>query len=194
MSLPLRNPETVAEVKRNSGNSMLNDAAERFRSEHNGKIDDNVIEEMDSLLRRSLSGNETFQHLSADNGLSIIEGIIRDPDYQNQFASLIWWTMDFAAAKHTALTSDRPYVQLRPLGHPKLWIYLPVGPKLGFFASGNPDIRDAISRQDLNFVISTVNHFIVRFARRYVYGADESHRRFIENRWRQTSKSRLNYT
>jgi Protein of unknown function (DUF4238) len=194
MSLPLRNPETLAEIKRNSWNSMLDDAAERFRSEFKGKIDDEEIEEMDSLLRRSLSANEIFQHVSADDGLSIIEGIIREPYYQKQFASLTWWTVDFSAAKHSALTSDRPYVQLRPLDHPKLLIYLPVGPKLGFFASSDPKIRDNISRQDVNFVVSTLNHFVVRFASRYVYGTDKSHLRFIENRWRQTSKLGLHHT
>jgi hypothetical protein len=186
MSLPLRNPAAVADIKESARNSMVNDVEERFRNEFGGKIDD---DDTGLLLKRLLSADETFQHISADHGLQVIEGIIRDPDYQSEIESLTWWTIDFSAANYTALTSDRPYLRTRPLQDPSYWFYLPLGPTLGFFGSRDPKIRDVMSSKGLNFLIKSMNHFVVRFADKYVYGVDTSHLRFVENRWRPVKDS-----
>jgi hypothetical protein len=173
ISLPLRNPAAVADIRENAQTSIQADAADRLREACP------VLAGEDDLALPLLATDDVFQRLTADYGLWVIQGIVSDPKYQIELATLHWWTIDFTKSKHSLLTADRPYVAFRPLSDPRSLIFVPLGPKLGFFASPDQEKKRQLSRLDLTKLAGRMNDFVVRLAISEVYGADGLQRSFV---------------
>jgi hypothetical protein len=167
---------------------------ERMRADGLQAVRDRVIQragedesdELEAMLDELLASDQEFQALTKDYGLWLIEGVVRRPDFPALISAMYWWTMEVSRTSHSLLTCDRPFCPIRPLSHPRSVLYVPVGPRLAFFASHDRRKEkqlQAYFQRKPKAVITHLNSVAVRSADRWVYATDGTQRRFIENRW-----------
>ncbi len=172
VSLPIRNPAAVADIKQGSTSSVMESAIETakerypewagegdFRAEFEGSID------ADPMSR----------FLSANYGLMIISELMRNPDYHRTILDMHWSVLDLAGAGVSLLTSDRPYRPFRSIRHPHCLIYVPIGPTLAFCASPDPRKRKQLLAQPPKFIVKNMNRALAMFAAEFIYAADARH-------------------
>jgi hypothetical protein len=82
----------------------------------------------------------------------------------------------------TLLTSDRPYIRIHGLKDPHCVIVLPLSPRLAFVATHSIEVQQALLRQGTRQLVKSINARLVAQAVKHVYGTDNSHLRFVENR------------
>jgi hypothetical protein len=92
-----------------------------------------------------------------------------------------WSVVRLTWSRFSLLTSDRP-LDWPGLGHSDSYIALPVGPNLLFIAEyGDAYQRNVNSTASQTKIVKNVNQALVQRARKFVWGSDESHYRFVCN-------------
>jgi hypothetical protein len=93
------------------------------------------------------------------------------------------WTMIwFERPRRTLLTSDRPIIMTAGLVEPDHHLALPIGPRALFVAATTKQTERAIRSWDPRRLMEHVNDRVASQAVKYVWGADDSQLRFVENR------------
>lgn len=91
-----------------------------------------------------------------------------------------WSLHTLTDQKHDLLTCDSPIFTTNGIQHREGHIYLPLNPRNYFLAVNEDETRQAISAQP--DTVATANRMLVEEAFRYVYGTNDKHLRFVENR------------
>ena len=154
VSLPIRNPEAVADIKENSTKDAMEKAYE-----HTRQTFPDWAEGKDFKTEFEESVNEDlFTRFLSDNyGLMVISELMLNPQFQEIILKMHWWVMDFSATGISLITCDRPYMIFRSIKNPRCLIYLPIGPRLGFFASPDSMKERQLLRQNGNLVAKEMN-------------------------------------
>lgn len=94
-----------------------------------------------------------------------------------------WHVCDIGNLDRTLLTCDMPVVGSDGLKHEWGHLLLPLSPRHFFVAVNRPQTLQHL-QNDLTAgrLINSINDFVVKEAFKFVYGADDSHLRFVENR------------
>jgi hypothetical protein len=87
-----------------------------------------------------------------------------------------------APSSHSLLTSDRPLVMTNGISGPGKHLSVPIGPSLLFIAADDPAEVQRLSRHDQDALAMVTNDHVVRQARKFVWGIDACHLRFVERR------------
>lgn len=177
VSLPIRNPEAVADIKETSTRTGMEKAYEQAKQE----LPDWAQEkDFKTEFEESVKEDRFTRFLSANYGLMVISELMLNPDFQDIILRMRWWVMDFSSAGISLITCDRPYMIFRSIRNPRCLIYLPIGPHLGFFASPDPMKQGQLLRQNGKSVVKEMNRWEASLAARYVYSADTQHTPLVE--------------
>ena len=120
-------------------------------------------------------------------GKSFLPGIIDNPKIGNAILRMGWWTWTLDSKHHfpDLLTSDSPVVRYHGLGDERCVIALPISPRRAFFATRNSAALNAAMARGSARVAKELNALMVNLAQNSVFGSDDRHLRFVENRLRR---------
>jgi Protein of unknown function (DUF4238) len=177
VSLPIRNPEAVADIKGTSTKSGLEVAYEKAKKDF---PDWAQGDDFRTEFEESVNEDPFTRFLSDNYGLMIISELMLNPQFQSIILQMNWWLMDFGATGITLLSCDRPYMIFRSMRHPRCLIYLPISPRLGFLASPDPMKEGQLLRQNLKAVAKEFNRWQAALANQYIYSSDTQHRPLAE--------------
>jgi hypothetical protein len=142
------------------------------------------------LKVRTPSSPETLVEWVQQNAPAVVDNFgkanmpkfIDSPKIVETLFKMHWCLVDFRTSSHSLLSSDRPLVRTAGLGDPACIVALPLGPRMGFFACGNPSLQQGILRSNKTQLAKRLNVSVITQARKYIYGADRSHKAFVEMR------------
>ena len=90
---------------------------------------------------------------------------------------------------YSLLTSDRPLVMTNGISGPGKHLAMPIGPRLLFIAADDPAEVQQLAQQNHNTLAEATNDGVVRHARKFVWGLDDTQLRFVERRLGDMSPS-----
>jgi hypothetical protein len=177
LGIHLRHPDAMPELKAaaseiwaESGPQSQIDYA-KLRSESDPATFDECMAAVDPLTQGKVRLNLIIRLFDSEQLLTHING-------------LAWGVFDVSRSSRRFLTSDRP-VQLHKYKNDDGFISLPISPTKLFVAANHATTLQAILKAKPAKIVTEVNAFVVGRARRFVWAADESQERFIENRMSQ---------
>jgi Protein of unknown function (DUF4238) len=95
--------------------------------------------------------------------------------------SMAWGVLRLQSS-YPLLTSDRPLLMTNGISGPGKHLGMPIGPRLLFIAADDPAEVRQLARQDHDALIKLTNDRVVRQARKFVWGLDDTQLRFVERR------------
>jgi hypothetical protein len=93
-----------------------------------------------------------------------------------------WNRVLLAAFDVTLLTSDRPLDMPLRFSSKDAYIALLIGSRMLFAAAHDNDWADRLAAENATKVVESVNQAVVHHARKFVWGTNDSHSRFVQNR------------
>ena len=115
-------------------------------------------------------------------GIRLIQTSIDTEAAGQHFNNLVWGVLDFKSS-HTFLTGDRPIIMTNGMIRPDAHLVIPIGPHKLFIAARTIDLANELRRESADGVVTRVNDRIVRQARRFCLGIDDSYRAFFGERF-----------
>lgn len=171
-SLPIRNPEAVADIKKTSTRDGMEKAFKQAEQEFPAwaKAGDFKAEFEASV------DEDLFARFLRDNyGLFIICELMLNPSFHQIILNMHWWVLDLAASGISLITCDRPYKTFRPISHPRGLIYVPISPSLAFYASPDPRKKRQLQAQPPKIIAKQMNRALAILAAKFVYAFDNQH-------------------
>jgi uncharacterized protein DUF4238 len=92
------------------------------------------------------------------------------------------WEVVRLQSSYSLLTSDRPLLMTNGIGGPGKHLGMPIGPRLLFIAADDPAEVQQLARQNHDTLAEVTNDRVVRQARKFVWGLDDTQLRFVERR------------
>ena len=141
-------------------------------------------------LNRDVSHPATFEEfwqvmlpeILDRTGIRLIQTSI-DTEFAGQhFNNLLWRVLDFKSS-YTFLTGDRPIIMTNGMVQPGAHLAIPIGPRKMFIAAPTIDFANELMQENANNVVTRVNDKIVRQARQFCIGSDNSHKAFFARRF-----------
>jgi hypothetical protein len=112
-----------------------------------------------------------------------LQTVMDSGEVGNRLIEMKWGVLSLIGTKYPLLTSDRPIVMTNGIGRPDSYMILPISPDKVFVAAGSEKTAAEIIEQDRQRQLGRMlNDRVVRQARRYAYGSDDSQLAFIEKR------------
>jgi hypothetical protein len=175
MSLLHRNPERIAESLQTVSRyvAMLKPRYERM---YHLKKDANhpaTFEEFWQIM---------LPEILDRTGIRLIQTSIDTEAAGRHFNNLLWGVLDFKSS-HTFLTGDRPIIMTNGMIRPDAHLAIPIGPRKLFIAARTIDLVNELKRENADNVVTSINDRIVRQARRFCLGVDDSYRAFFGERF-----------
>lgn len=148
---------------------------------------------------RSSRDPETFSDFLAAQPLAVKEkyqfetfcSLVEHDKVGPKINAMEWRVLETPVDAPRLLTSDRPVIRSYPLDENGGHIALPIGPRLLFIASHDPDFLKGVLRADRRGLVKECNRQVVEGALRFVYGDDERQARFVQNRLGKDPQPRL---
>jgi hypothetical protein len=175
LSLRFRNPEAVSTIKLQMV-AVWEGALENMRVNY-----DKVRYAADPpTFQEFLERTEPAAPYKA--ALRLLQEIIDNPRVGPTIFGMRWSRVSLVASRISLLTSDRPLDMPLGLGDKDGYIALPIGPKMLFIAAHDDAYEKHVASADPTQVVKNVNQAVVHQARGFVWGLDDSQRRFVSNR------------
>ena len=114
--------------------------------------------------------------------IDLIQRVIDSVTVGTHFNRLIWRVIEFQSSR-TLLTGDRPIIMTNGMDKPNSHLAIPIGPHKLFLAAHTIELANAITRDKADNVIDFVNDKIVRQARRFCIGTDDTQVKFFGDRF-----------
>jgi Protein of unknown function (DUF4238) len=175
LSLLFRNPEAVNLIKPHM-QEVWKAALDGLRANYENRrmpTDPPTFEEYMAL---------TEPNAADKSAMSLLQEIIDDDRLGPTIFDMRWSRISLDASKLSLLTSDRPLDKPHGFASRNAYIALPVGPKTLFLAAHNDTMAKRLSACDPTEVVKASNAAVVCQARKFVWGIDDSHFRFVQNR------------
>jgi hypothetical protein len=109
----------------------------------------------------------------------MLAGVIQHDRAIPDITNMVWTVVDLSGASRTLLTSDRAIVMPMGLANPDAYIAVPISPTKVFVAAYNNRFRQ-LPTASKSEVVRIVNKDVVRQAREFVWGADDSQKDFVQ--------------
>jgi hypothetical protein len=110
-----------------------------------------------------------------------MQTLIDSPLMGKHLNRMRWSVVRFNVSR-TLLTSDRPIVMTGGLIKPTDHLALPIGPRTLFVAANTEQTEHLIRSWKPADLVEHVNDRVASQARKYVWGRDDTHLRFVANR------------
>jgi hypothetical protein len=172
LSMLYRNPECVALIKSHMAEVWAEgtDALEGDWAALRGPLDQMTLAEATEIRQPSAA------EISASN---MLVDVIANERAVPDIANMHWTRVELSRSKYSLLTSDRPLVMPVGLGHRQCYIALPVGPRHLFVAAHDDRFSRLLPTADHTKIAKLMNKDVVRQARQYVWGQDDSQLEFV---------------
>jgi hypothetical protein len=180
MSLIYRNPRAIAHLRkkvRENDEATWADIKSRY-AVMKGADDPPTYEEY-----RRAAGTL----LTDESEAKLIASMIDNASIGTHLNNMHWRFVEFGDPKHSLLLSDDPVMMSNGLSKLEGFLIVPVGPKTMFIAVNDLRVLQAFLSQG-NRMQRAINDAVVRQADHQVIGSDESHRAFIDRRFKVGSK------
>lgn len=175
MSLMLRTPEDLAELKRRF--SELVRSAGEDEERHYASIRDDGD---------ASTFAEWLQSVPSDvierRALDVFTYCIDSPLVGQRLNNMLWTVRRFYQPTYELLTSDRPIVRSHQLDKTDSHIAIAVGPRQLFVAANDMSFIRHVQSAPEGLLIKQMNLLTVSRAVKFVYGTDGRQLRFIQNR------------
>jgi len=169
----LRVPEIVNDLRKSGAEELRRSLTEDHEEYLAIKEDDDAS----TLLEWT---ERNFVGLTDNFGLTILPGVITDPEHTKLIAGMHWWLEDVSEANVELLTSDRPLWVSTGLKKPNCLLALPLSPTRIFFASHKRSYQRTLKSIGANRLARRCNESLASQASRFVYGTAEAS--FIDRR------------
>jgi hypothetical protein len=177
MSLHVRNPERVEQIKQAAAQG-LRDSLRADPEEYEKR---RSPDDPSSLLEwAELNTPAIFDN----QGMRMLPGVIEHRPTVEAIIQMRWMTVGTAEAFPDLLTSDRPVYMSHGVNDERCFIVVPMSPKFMFFATRDPNMFDRVLSLGIESVTVQVNGFMATQAIQNVYGANDQHLQFVEDRLR----------
>jgi hypothetical protein len=172
MSLLYRQRETVG---------MLKAHMSEMWAEATAKLEDQWAAEREPGDTRTLAQavKDNLGVRGDGDAANMLAGVIQSPRPVRDIMNMVWTAVDVAGASRTLLTSDRAVVMPLGLGNPEAYIAVPISPTKVFVAAYTNRYRQLPSKSRSE-IVRIVNRDVVRQAREFVWGNDESQKAFVQ--------------
>lgn len=114
--------------------------------------------------------------------IRLIQSNIDNSEVGNHFNNLVWSVINFHGSD-TLLTGDRPIIMTNGMVAADSHLAIPIGPRKMFLATQSIEYSNSIAQGDSDKFIAFINDRIVRQARRFCIGIDDSHLSFFTERF-----------
>jgi hypothetical protein len=123
----------------------------------------------------------SHEHYTAKTTVLTLQTMM-DSKHLGEHLNRMAWVVVPLRSSYSLLTSDRPLVMTNGISGPGKHLGMPIGPRLLFIAAY--DLREAeeLAQQDHDELVRVANDSVVRGARRFVWGLDDTQLRFVERR------------
>jgi hypothetical protein len=185
MSLLHRNPEAIARIKRRTAEYVESGGLQEYWATHVSVRADNEFHTYEEF--RSMVTDDRVQGIA----LNVLHSIMDSERVGTLLNRMVWGVIAVQRPKFPILTSDRPLIMTNGLVNPGSHILLPISPDRVFVGAATRETMDEIAKManNTNRFVGTINDFIAKQARKYVYGTDDRQLRFVENRLGQRIRS-----
>jgi hypothetical protein len=177
MSLRIRQPDIVADLRQQSATELRRNMAEEPEEYETVASDDDPSSLEDWAERR-------FPGLVENFGLSFFHELLNDDAVGNKLLHLQWWVFDVTPAPCRLLLSDHPCIFVGSIDDPNLAVILPISSTKVFIATRGEELKRLLPKQQPKHMTTRINDASVRQSNKFVYAVDASPLRFIKNRWR----------
>ncbi|MBY5728511.1 DUF4238 domain-containing protein [Rhizobium leguminosarum] len=165
LSLMLRNPEEVAEFKKNYADLIMTPQPE-FQAKYAAMRQEGDPDRFEEWM---VQYDATHVERSA---MFAITTFIEHPRVLHMFQNMHWMVIDTSSVKRRLMTSDRPVMltqgMLQYAGH----YALPISPTRLFLAATTVHFAQRFSRLPPGKIVREVNKMVIGQARKYVYAVD----------------------
>jgi hypothetical protein len=175
MSLLHRNPEQVGRFLQ-IVSEYVAVIKPHYENLYNNKKDANHPATFDEFWQ------EILPEVIGRSWVNLIQTTIDSKSVGEHFNQLVWRVLDFKSS-YTFLTGDRPIIMTNGMIKIDSNLAIPVGPRKLFIAAHTRGLADALTRDKADNVIAFVNDKIVRQARRFCIGVDDTHLSFFARRF-----------
>lgn len=114
--------------------------------------------------------------------LEVMANVMQSELVGNRLLSMYWHLGRFENLKHTILTSDRPIVMTNGLKADDSHIVMALSPKHMLCIAASEKVAHDVTSMPPAEIVQTWNDRMARQARKFVYGQNDRHLRFVENR------------
>ncbi|MCP1843614.1 hypothetical protein ACVIHI_003468 [Bradyrhizobium sp. USDA 4524] len=114
--------------------------------------------------------------------LEVLANVMQSEKVGNRLLSMHWHLGRFENLKHTILTSDRPIVMTDGLKGDDSHIVMALSPQHMLCIAATDKVAQQVISMPPAEIIATWNDRMARQARKFVYGTNDRHLRFVENR------------
>ncbi|UPJ55534.1 DUF4238 domain-containing protein [Bradyrhizobium sp. 192] len=179
-----RHPASVALIKKHFADMFQGaiEALERHYDEVRGPNDPATFAEAYA------QSNPAAAEIHATN---MIAELIDNDRLGPTIFDMRWAVLEMKRSKFSVLTSDRPIYLPVPLGRPDAYILLPISPTKYFVAARQHPTIKALNQLDRTTLVREVNTALVQQAREFVWGCDDSQRRFVEKHFAKLPEREL---
>lgn len=167
MSLLHRNPEQIAKSHK-TVSLYASIMRSKYEQEYEARKDDQhppTFQEFWDEIRPAMIERMWIR---------LIQSNIDNFEVGNHVNKLVWRVIDFHGSD-TLLTGDRPIIMTNGMVAPDSYLAIPIGPRKMFLATQNIEYSNFLAQGDSDQFISFINDRIVRQARRFCIGIDNSH-------------------
>jgi len=117
---------------------------------------------------------------------NMVTDVIADSRAVPDIVAMPWMVIDVSKSRFSLLTSDRPLILSTSLADPLCYIALPLSPTELFIASHDQRYAKSLPTKAHTTIVRAMNVDVVRQAREFVWGSDDTQMRLVQNRIRTT--------
>jgi len=142
---------------------------------------DRISAQAEEMLRANFAPFANDEEHVARTKVAALQTLMDSELVGGQLNSMAWVVVPLRSS-YSLLTSDRPFVMTNGISGPDKHLGLPIGPRLLFIAADDPAEVQRLAQQGHDALATVTNNLVVRQARKFVWGIDDSHLRFVERR------------
>jgi hypothetical protein len=144
-----------------------------------------AVDRYSTQVKDMLSANfaqfaDDTEHVARTTVMSLQR--VMDSKLLGEHLNRMAWEVVRLQSSYSLLTSDRPLLMTNGISGPGKHLGVPIGPRLLFIAADDPAEVQRLARQDHDALAMVTNDRVVRQARKFVWGVDDSHVRFVDRR------------
>jgi hypothetical protein len=179
MSLQLRSPQSLAEVKEFSDQNIREtierqNGEEYFATRQPGDPESAYEYALQHSSRQLANAHKAF-----------LPGLIDHEIIGRVIINMRWAVLNLTAARRTLVTGDRPYTTSHGLADRSCLLSVPLSPNHLFVAANDIDLLRAVVAQRADDTVANSNNLMVRLAVQNVYSNTDGHLAFVDNRLRR---------
>lgn len=114
--------------------------------------------------------------------LEVMANLMQSELVGNRLLGMYWHLGRFVDLKHTILTSDRPIIMTNGLKADDSHMVIALSPQHMLVIAATEKVAKEVTSMHPTEIVATWNDRMARQARKFVYGVNDRHLRFVENR------------